>query len=109
MARRTGATAGQGRLELKQSAKEVNAFLQGAAFLDALDATGRDPAARAAAIADPKKWMRQAKLAPPPRASVSLEERRSTARVIGFCVTVCVTRNGCTFCATVCVIIRAAL
>ena len=100
-AKRTASS--EDRRELQRRAKEVSAILQSAQFLDALDATARDRTARAAAVADPKKWIRQQKLSLPSGAKVTMEERPSaSARIVGFCVTVCITRNGYTCCATSC-------
>lgn len=91
------------RRELKRAAKEVQAILQSDVLLNALDAVSEDRGARNAAVANPKKWLRQHKLTLPRGAVVTIEERPlARLRIVGFCVTVCITRKGYTVCATSC-------
>jgi hypothetical protein len=82
--------------------EELSAFTNQQAVIDVLERAGKDRTLLRKAKQDPKAFLKGEGLSLPPRADVTISERRIAVGQIRICVTVCRVVGPVVVCATVC-------
>ena len=86
----------------KRTFEELSAFTNQQPVIDALERAGKNRAALRKAKQDGKAFLKGEGLTPPPRADVTISERRIAVGQIRICITVCRRVGTAVVCATVC-------
>jgi hypothetical protein len=86
----------------KRTFDELSAFTNQQAVIDALERAGKERTLLRSAKRDAKAFLKGEGLAPPPRADVTISERRISVNQIRICITVCRRVGSFIVCATVC-------
>ena len=88
--------------QAKRTFDELSKFTNQEAVIDSLERAGKDRALLRAAKRDAKAFLKEAGLRLPPRADVTISERRIAVGQIRICITVCRRVGSVVVCATVC-------
>jgi hypothetical protein len=86
----------------KRTFDELSRFTNQQAVIDALERAGKDRALLRRAKRDGKAFLKAEGLSVPPRAEVTISERRIAVGQIRICITVCRRVGSFIVCATVC-------
>ena len=86
----------------KQTFDELSKFTNQQAVIDALERAGKNRALLRRAKQDGKAFLKAEGLTLPPRADVTISERRIAVGQIRICITVCRRVGSVVVCATVC-------
>ena len=86
----------------KRTFEELSAFTNQQAVVEALERAGKNRTTLRKAKQDAKLFLKGEGLTPPPRADVTISERRIAVGQIRICITVCRRVGPVVVCATVC-------
>jgi hypothetical protein len=86
----------------KRTFEELSAFTNQQGVIDALERAGKNRALLRKAKQDPKAFLKGEGLTLPPRADVTISERRIVVGQIRICITICRQVGPVVVCATVC-------